>query len=186
MAAQKKLHVGCGGRLLPGGWTHVDITQHPHVEVVCDIRKLADCFGAGSVDEIYACHVLEHVSRHDVAATLAGMFAVLAPGGRLRLAVPDIGKAVELYGRGVPLWPTLYGQFWGGQRDETDYHRVGFDFATLDAFLCAAGFRGTRRYDWRDFLPDGFDDFSRSYVPHLDFEHGENLSLNVLADKPAA
>ena len=40
-----------------------------------------------------------------------------------------------------------------------------------------------QRYDWRDFLPDGFDDYSRCYLPHMDFEHGQLMVLNVTAEK---
>lgn len=119
-----------------------------------------------------------HSPRHGVCAP--------AGGGILRLAVPDIEKAATLYARGVPLWPTLYGLLWGGQRDSLDYHYhcSGYDFKTLSTFLGAAGFVNVERYDWRTFLPPGFDDYSRSYIPHMDFDHGELVSLNVVATKP--
>ena len=47
----------------------------------------------------------------------------------------------------------------------------------------AAGFSNVERYDWRDFLPPGYDDYSRSYLPHMDFDHGRLMSLNVVAVK---
>ena len=136
------------------------------------------------MSEIYACHVIEHVGRHEIHDLFLSFFELLEPGGVLRIAVPDIEKAIQLYVKGVPLWPTLYGQFWGGQKNEADYHYVGFDLKMLREMLTVVGFDRVDRYDWRDFLPEGFDDYSRSYLPHMDFEKGECLSLNVVAMKP--
>jgi hypothetical protein len=45
------------------------------------------------------------------------------------------------------------------------------------------GFHNVERYDWRDFLPSGFDDLSRAYIPHLSFNDGVLMSLNVKAVK---
>jgi predicted SAM-dependent methyltransferase len=176
-----KLHVGCGKRFLPG-FVHVDITNHDHIDYECDIRKLNSIFENNSVDECYACHVFEHIRRHEIDSCLTNICDILKPGGTLRLAVPDIEKAIKLYTSGVPLYPTLYGQFWGGQKNEYDYHTIGFDFKTLEMFLTKNGFENVQRYDWRSFLPNGFDDYSRSYIPHMD-TNGELLSLNVVATK---
>ena len=57
-----KLHVGCGERFLPG-WKHLDARNFPHVDYVTD--KL-DMFADNSVEEIYACHVLEHFTRAEM------------------------------------------------------------------------------------------------------------------------
>lgn len=179
-----KLHVGCGPRHLPG-FMHVDIKKTlPHVDIACDLFDLPLHVEPGTVEEIYACHVVEHVSRHRIAELFDVFYDLLTPGGTLRLAVPDIGKAIELYASGkAKLYPTLYGQFWGGQKDEHDYHTIGFDFDLMHQFLSQAGFGDVQRYDWRDFLPPGFDDYSRSYLPHMDFDNGTLLSLNVTARK---
>lgn len=178
-----KLHIGCGKKVLPG-FIHVDVEKHEHVDAQCDIRKLDTCFEPGTVDEIYACHVIEHVSRHEILALFASLHKLLKPGGILRMAVPDIEQAIALYCRGMPLYPNLYGLLWGGQRTQYDYHTVGFDFATLSKMLESVGFSDILRYEWRDFLPDGFDDYSRSYMPHMDFDNGTLVSLNVTAMKP--
>jgi hypothetical protein len=50
--------------------------------------------------------------------------------------------------------------------------------------LEAAGFVGVRRYDWRKTEHADIDDYSRAYYPHMDFDNGFLLSLNVEADKP--
>jgi predicted SAM-dependent methyltransferase len=181
-----KLHIGCGKRYLGSEWIHVDVYDGPHIDVQSDIRHLEKHFENDSVDEIYACHVFEHISRHDILSTLKGFYNILKPSGTLRLSVPDIEKAIALYNKGMPLYPTLYGQFWGGQRNQYDYHSCGFDFATISMFFTEAGFVNLERYDWRDFLPPGYDDYSRSYIPHMNFDGGELMSLNVVAIKPSS
>jgi hypothetical protein len=61
----KKLHVGCGSTFIPG-YIHVDIQPHPHVDIIHDASLLSQVFGESDVDEIYACHILEHFHRHDI------------------------------------------------------------------------------------------------------------------------
>ena len=56
------------------------------------------------------------------------------------------------------------------------------DFHSLRGVLETAGFRNVRRYNWRKFLPEGYDDYSRAYIPHMD-ESGLHLSLNVICEK---
>jgi len=46
-----------------------------------------------------------------------------------------------------------------------------------------ADFSGVAKYDWREFLPPDYDDYSRAYLPHMDFENGRQMSLNVVATK---
>jgi SAM-dependent methyltransferase len=48
---------------------------------------------------VYSCHMCEHLSRADFARFLAEARRVLAPGGTLRLALPDLGVSIEAYRR---------------------------------------------------------------------------------------
>ena len=57
-----KLHLGCGEKFLPG-YVHVDARKFPHVDYVTDKLDNLNMFADNSVDEIYACHVLEHFPR---------------------------------------------------------------------------------------------------------------------------
>lgn len=52
---------------------------------------------AGSVDAIYASHMLEHLDRAGARAFLAECRRVLKPGGILRLAVQDLRNAAYQY-----------------------------------------------------------------------------------------
>ena len=53
--------------------------------------------GAGTVDAIYASHMLEHLDRAEARSFLAECRRVLKPGGILRLAVPDLRTAAYQY-----------------------------------------------------------------------------------------
>jgi predicted SAM-dependent methyltransferase len=178
----KKLHIGCGKRFLPG-YVHVDAYPGAHIDVVCDLRALAEHFPPASVSEIYACHVLEHFGRHEVAGLMAEWARLLQPGGVMRIAVPDLEAVFEHYATHRDL-PVLTGLLYGGQTTPLDYHQIGFTFDTLRQLLERAGLEGVARYDWRSFLPAGADDYSRSYLPHLAFDTGKLMSLNIVATKP--
>jgi hypothetical protein len=71
----------------------------------------------------------------------------------------------------------------GRQDYQYNIHYHSFDFNLLKTLLENAGCANVRRYDWWDFLPEGFDDGSRAYLPHMDFENGRLMSLNVVAIK---
>ena len=172
-----KLHLGCWHRYLEG-YVNIDIKGNS-ADIHADLRSLPfeDC----SVDEIYASHVLEHFGRHEFLAVLREWNRVLKPGGGIYIAVPDIDSAIAYYLKHGDLKP-LYGQFWGGQRDEYDHHKFGFTDKTLTEYLQQTGFENAERYNTFEYLPEGFDDFSKSYLPHMDFS-GHLLSLNMRAVK---
>ena len=50
-----------------------------------------------SVDVLYSSHMLEHLDRFEADKFLKEAFRVLAPGGTIRLAVPDLEKKIKLY-----------------------------------------------------------------------------------------
>ena len=175
----QRLHLGCGTKFLPG-WKHVDVTPHPHVELVATVDHL-EAVDNGSVSEIYACHVLEHVGRNNLVPVLREWHRVLAVGGTVRIAVPDWDAVVEYY-QATRRLEDVYGLLVGGQRDAYDFHSVQLNFRLLESLLHYCGFEAVQRYEWQSFLPEGFDDYSRCYLPHMDLE-GRLMSLNVTAMK---
>ena len=108
-----KLNVGCGNHYAPG-WTNTDITKEkggPQPDVVCSALDLP--FEDGTVDRIYAGHVLEHLSLDDVPKALAEFRRVLAEDGELMVVGPDLTRAEQD-------WPEMIdlikygGDRWGG------------------------------------------------------------------------
>ena len=62
------------------GYTGVDIrpaTGADHVAAAWDLST----FAAGSVEEVYSRHMLEHLDPNDARRALAAWFDVLRPGG---------------------------------------------------------------------------------------------------------
>ncbi len=175
-----KLHIGCGKKYLEG-YKHLDVIDFEHIDFVCDTRKLS-MINDSSVTEIYACHILEHVERDEVINVLNEWKRVLVVGGILRVAVPDFEAVVEKYKESGDL-QLFQGLLYGGQTYDYNYHHVAFDFTLLSNFLKEAGFSDIQRYDWKEFLPEDYDDFSRAYLPHMDFGHGRSMSLNIVAKK---
>ena len=185
MSTGIKLHLGCGTRFLKG-YINCDVLQYKHVDRLGDIAKL-DEFKDNSVEEIYACHVLEHVGRANLFRTLKEWNRVLKIGGTLRIAVPDFEQCAKMYIKSPEtLYTTLFGLLYGGQRDAYDFHNLCFDYSNLKQLLKDIGFEHVQRYNAHDFLPPGFDDFSLAYVPHKDFTNGTLMSLNVTAKKQIA
>jgi hypothetical protein len=103
-----------------------------------------------SCTEIRASHVLEHFSHTEVAAVLKHWIAKLAPGGLLRVAVPDFEKIARDYLDGKPF--NIQGYVFGGHVDERDRHGCGFDRELLTELFLDLGLE--RIHEWTSELQD--------------------------------
>jgi len=179
-----KLHLGCGKRHIPG-YVNIDILPDPAVDLISDIRTLP--YEDNSVDFIYSCANIEHFGRHEWEGVLAHWFRKLKPGGTLRLSTADFAQACERYEEKGNM-DELLGLIVGGQKDDYDWHGMVFDFNSLKSGLEKVGFVNVRRYDWRktELGELRIDDYSQSYLPHMDKENGRLMMLNVEAEKPRA
>ena len=180
---QLKLHLGCGNKRISGeGWINIDARKLPEVDEVDDVRELAK-YKANSVDLIYASHILEHISRREYTKVLSRWYEILKPNGVLRIAVPDIDAVIEHYIKNKDL-RLLRGFIWGGQTYGENVHYCGWNKRTLTEDLYNIGFLDIKLYDWRKTEHSGIDDFSQSYLPHMDKDNGVLMSLNMQATKP--
>jgi predicted SAM-dependent methyltransferase len=175
-----KLHLGCGNKII-NGYINIDVRENLSCDLISDVRKLEQ-FKNGSIDEIYASHVLEHFGRHEYKLVLKRWFELLKKGGTLKLAVPDIGAVIDQYNRGAKL-KSLWGLLYGGQTYENNYHYIGFDFETLKSDLEEIGFTNINLWDWRSTDHSYIDDYSQCYLPHMDKINGDLMSLNVISIK---
>jgi len=176
-----KLHLACGKIRLPG-YINIDIQPSSTVDVVADIRDLP--YKKNSVDEIYCCAALEHFGRNEVSSLLGHWHTILKPGGLLRLSTTDFEAVCEHY-LNIHNLHELLGLLVGGQKDPYDFHKILFDFTSLQQQLQLQNFIDIKRYDWRE-TPLGelqIDDYSQAYLPHMDKEHGRLMMLNVEATK---
>ncbi len=168
----KKLHIG--GQERRNGWSVVDVLPGACVDIVADCRNLP--LLDSTVAEIYASHVLEHLSyQGEVLAALREWHRVLVPAGLLRISVPDLPTLCRLYAEEnnreirFHLMRILY----GGQTTPHDFHYTGFDWELLSQYLSEAQFSTMRTV--REL--GEFDDCSGLRI------HGRPISLNIEARK---
>lgn len=175
----QSLNLHIGGQEANPDWKILDIEARPEVDYVANASDLSQ-FADGSVDKIYASHVLEHfyhTLNNELLNTLKEWYRVLKPGGCLLVSVPDLRTLCWLY-----LNPnlTLYERahlmaiMFGAQINPHDVHKVGFDFEILGLYLEEVGFQEYEQVSEFNL----FNDYSCFRV--LD----TLISLNVVARKP--
>lgn len=174
--------MGCGKKTIKD-FINIDIQPGDNVNVVADISNLP--YEKNTVDEIYSCAAIEHFGRNNWTTVVSHWYDILKEGGVLRISTADFESCCLEYLENKEI-EKLFGLIIGGQKDYTDQHGMIFDFKFLKKELEKIGFTNVVRYDWKTFGPfeDGdYDDYSRSYLPHLDFENGRLMMLNIICEK---
>jgi hypothetical protein len=154
-----KLNLGCGEQEL-AGYENLDAKKG---HSLLPLHGVED----GTVEEVRASHVLEHFPHGDIETVLREWVRVLAPGGVLKIAVPDFEVIAKQYLAGVAL--PIEGYVMGGQVDAEDYHKALFDREALGDAMRRAGLVAIR--GWKSELPDC------AALP---------ISLNLCGTKPPA
>lgn len=181
-----KLHLGCWHRQIPG-FVHVDLCDLPHIDHQHRIDELP-FIADNSAELIYCSHAFEYFDRQQAVAVLAEWRRVLAPGGVLRLAVPDFEALIQVYRQTGEIERVL-GPLYGRMEIQTAqgpaclYHKTCYDERSLAKLLEANGFTQPRRWDWRATEHAGIDDHSQAYFPHMQKDTGILVSLNLEAVK---
>jgi FkbM family methyltransferase len=88
-----KLNVGSGGIDWPG-YLSVD-KYDKRAQILMDITKLD--FEDGTVDEILASHVFEHLNPYHALDILKDWLRVLKPGGKLAMEMPDLERMCKSF-----------------------------------------------------------------------------------------
>lgn len=177
---ERRLHLGCG-KINHPGFINIDALPRRHVHYVQAVDRL-NRFRDGSIDLVYACHVLEHFSHLQVPSVLKEWGRVLKPGGKLCLSVPDFDRLLDIYRATDHDVDAVINPLMGGQEYAYNYHRVIFTRDYLSKLLRQAGF--SRVYEW---TPDDggvshdVNDWSRR--PLLVDGKPYPVSLNLEAEK---
>lgn len=194
-----QLHVGCGPCHLPD-WINLDIFPAPLATNVLWGLPFAD----GSVRRVFLSHLLEHLFYpNDVAPFLSELARVLAPGGRVRIVVPDIEQCIEAYQNRDTLFFAERRKHWGGGDGATtrledflayagagpdpayvfEAHKFGYDFETMARALQRAGFVDIERVAYMQSRDAALRVDDHSEVASASYG-GRHYSLFVEACKP--
>jgi predicted SAM-dependent methyltransferase len=174
-----RLHLGCG-KIDHPGFINIDAIPRRHVHYAQPVDNLRR-FGDGSVDFIYACHVLEHFSHLRVPAVLAEWRRVLKSGGRLCLSVPDFDLLCTIYRENGNDMRVIQNALLGGQEYPYNFHRVAFNFDYLTGLLQQSGFARVSRWTPDDDERHQVNDWSRR--PLIVAGRSYPVSLNIEAEK---
>lgn len=94
-SANPKLQIGCGPNTLEG-WCNTDIFPAAKGIALMDARKSFP-FNDNCLDYIFCEHLIEHLDYQHGMRMLAESFRVLKPGGKIRIATPDLQYLIDLY-----------------------------------------------------------------------------------------
>jgi predicted SAM-dependent methyltransferase len=144
-----RLHLGCGATAIEA-WTNIDLFG-TRADLSWDLRNELP-FADESIHAIFHEHLLEHLS-YDEAFTFAEECRrLLAPGGVIRIGVPDFGRYMQSYASDEsyvaerrPGRPTALLAL-----SELIYrhgHRSMWDAHTLCRLLTEVGFRQAQQRD---------------------------------------
>lgn len=172
---RNELRIHVGGRERREGWIIMDVMAQPETDIVGDIRDLSR-FPDNSVAEIYASHVLEHISHREISGVLKEIWRVLIPAGKFYVAVPDLEVLCTLFlapGNGMAEKARIMPMMFGAQADAHDFHFTGFDFDLLAMYLSVAGFSSAEQVESFGL----FQDTSEAVA------FGRRISLNLIVTK---
>jgi hypothetical protein len=132
-----RLDLGSGMKAIPG---FIPIDRKLGKEAY----PLTD-YADNSVEEIHASHILEHFGYGDVVKALDDWVRALKPGGRMRIAVPDLTKITKE----TPITNDATWRFYlmGGQTNGDDFHRSAFTEELLRYYMGTAGLNHIERWE---------------------------------------
>lgn len=88
MPSKDKLVLGCGENFLGDDWTHLDISNLSHVDVVHDLESGELPFEDDRFQRIRARHVLEHLTEDKAVEIVEEIARVGRPGAEVRIVLP--------------------------------------------------------------------------------------------------
>ena len=146
-----KLNCGCGGEILPNaeGWVNIDYQKGLGVDRVINLEKEDLDYPDNSVDHILLRDFLEHLSKHRQQSFLENVYRVLKPGGDIYIQLPDLETLAKRYLNILenptdmqhPLTAEQFAaSLYGGQENEGNFHKWGYDAFSLAQRLIGIGF----------------------------------------------
>lgn len=172
------VNLGCGANTSEE-FINVDTRPMPHIHHIHEVEHLP-MFADGSVDLLYASHLLEHVPRKNVHTTLKEWHRVLKAGGILRFGVHDFDGLVEVYERSGRDVTSIVDQLMGQDGLYDDHHTI-WNYAYAKDVLEHTGFRDVRV--WNPHTADHHAFIDKTMRTVIVNRKEINISLNVEAVK---
>jgi predicted SAM-dependent methyltransferase len=116
-----------------------------------------------SADFVYSSHFLEHLFKREAERLLTDSFRVLKPGGVIRICIPDLAYAVEMYERGEKTAMLENYFFVEDKESQLARHKYMYDFDLLQSLLERLGF---------------------SQVVRCSYQQGKTPDLKLLDNRP--
>lgn len=133
-----RLNIGCGHIALDD-YINVDQRDLPGVDIVADATNIP--LPAGSVDEIFSSHLLEHFPIQLLTRRLLPHWmTLLKPGGKFRAIVPDGEEMLRGHARGEISFDDFRTVTYGLQEYDGDFHFNMFSRESLRNILESSDF----------------------------------------------
>jgi hypothetical protein len=133
-----RLNIGCG-HMPHQEYVNVDSRELPGVDLVADATALP--IDSGTVDEIFASHLVEHFPlRYLKDVLLPYWYVMLVPGGILRLILPDAEGMLKAHAEGEMSFDDLALVMFGKQDYDGDFHFAMFTPDSIKQLLECVGF----------------------------------------------
>jgi GT2 family glycosyltransferase/predicted SAM-dependent methyltransferase len=138
-----RLNLGCGYFKLPG-FLNIDQFAEVEPDLKADVVNLP--YEPGTVDEIYAGHILEHFRYTDGMVALQYWYLLLKPGGRISISVPDYDFLVKKYVENPsPRALMDFNDNYIYSGIQPSPHQYAYSAALLEKVMAEAGFADLRR-----------------------------------------
>jgi len=138
-----RLDLGSGnpddGEIQPEGYVLNDVDIHRNIDLVCNIKDLAEFVPERYCKEIRMSHVLEHFTKKESIEIVKMIHTLLEDKGEFTIFVPNFRWHSELVMTGNDEMGVHYA--FGGQLDEYDIHKTGFTLKILRKLLEENGFK---------------------------------------------
>lgn len=135
-----KLHLGCGGQHLEG-YVNIDISPTSGADIVVSAERIP--LPDGCASEIFTSHMIEHIPRESLSATITEWHRLLSPGGKLTVRCPNFELYMREWLDGDYEWRWGWGLRpifgWEG-RGKGMWHLNGFTVDRLDRLMTEHGF----------------------------------------------
>jgi len=169
-----RLNMGSGPFPMEG-FINIDQYKHVNPDICCDVCAVP--FEPGTVDEIYAGHILEHFRFDEGQKALRYWLMLLKPGGKISITVPDYDYLVREYTEDpTPESLIKFNDLFIYSGIQPSPHQYAYSGSLLEKVMKDAGFVNVQR------MPGNHPYFPR--VDHPDFPYGGGWQVGFAGVRP--